>query len=87
MEKVLKWFNYPHAHKYEAGTASLVRPCFVEASSTVEKAISCYKMDRLVGFLLSFRTFSRHLQYANFVLQGKNAANEATDGCSRTFDA
>ena len=27
------------------------------------------------------------LQYANFVLQEKNAANEATDGCVRTFDA
>ena len=27
------------------------------------------------------------MQYANFVLQGKNAANEAKDGCVRTFDA
>ena len=31
--------------------------------------------------------FNRRLQFENFVLQGKNAANEATDGCVRTFDA
>ena len=33
-----------------------VRPCFVEASPTVEKAVSCYKADRLVASLLSFRS-------------------------------
>ena len=27
------------------------------------------------------------LQYANFVLQAKNAANKATDGCERNFEA
>ena len=31
--------------------------------------------------------FSRRLQYTNFVLQRKNAANETTDKCVRTFDA
>ena len=31
-------------------------------------------------------SFCHHLQYTNFMLQGKNAANEATDGCVRTFD-
>ena len=36
--------------------ASLVRPCFVEASPTVEKAVSCHKADRLVASLLSFRS-------------------------------
>ena len=30
---------------------------------------------------------SRRLQYVNFALPRKNAANEATDGCVRTFDA
>ena len=30
--------------------------------------------------------FSRCLQYVNFMLQGKNAVNEATDGCVWTFD-
>ena len=32
--------------------------------------------------MLSFRS----VQYTNFALQGKNAANEATDGCVRTFN-
>ena len=36
--------------------ASSVRPCFVEASPTVEKAVSRYKEDRLVDSLLSFRS-------------------------------
>ena len=31
--------------------------------------------------------FSCRLQYANIVLQGKIAANEATDRCVQTFDA
>ena len=34
--------------------ASSVRPCFVEASPTVEKAVLCYKADRFVASLLSF---------------------------------
>ena len=64
-EKVLKWFNYPRerAHpdvKLAAmgpnRLASLVCPCFVEASPTVEKAVSCYKADRLVASLLSLRS-------------------------------
>ena len=38
-----------------------------------EGCIVLQKPDRLVASLLSFRTFSRRLQYANFVLQGKNA--------------
>ena len=38
-----------------------VRPCFIEASLTVEKAVSCYKVDRLVASLLSFRTLSCRL--------------------------
>ena len=46
--------------------------CFVEASLTVEKA------DRPVALLPSFHKIY-HLQYANFVLQAKNAANEVTE--------
>ena len=34
--------------------ASSVSPCFVEASPTVEKAVSCYKANQLVASLLSF---------------------------------
>ena len=66
------------------GLTSSVRQLFVEASPTVEKAVSCYKADQLVALLLSFRSIQ---SLANFVLQGKNAANEATDGCVQTFDA
>ena len=36
--------------------ASSVRPCFVEVSPTVEKAVSCYKADRLIASLLSFHS-------------------------------
>ena len=43
-------------------------------------------MDRLVASLPSFCSV-RPLQYANFVLQAKNAANNATDGYLRNFDA
>ena len=62
-EKVLKLFNYPRARpdaKLAAmgpnRLASSVRPWFVEASPTVEKTVSCYKADRLVASLLSFRS-------------------------------
>ena len=95
-EIVLKWFNYPCARAHPGCDVSCQRTestciigslCFVEASLTVEKAVSCYKADQLVASLLSFHTFSRCLQYVNFVLQGMNAVNEATDGCMQTFDA
>ena len=36
--------------------------------------------------LPSFRSIC-HLQYANFMLQAKNTANEATDRCVQTFEA
>ena len=69
------------------GLASSVHQLFVEASPTVKKAASCYKADRLVASLLSSAVYSCRLEYANFMLQGKNAANEAMGGCVRTFDA
>ena len=49
----------------------------------MEKAVPCYKADRLVASLPGFRCVQPSLAvlYANFELQGKNAANEATDGC------
>ena len=96
-EKELQWFNYPRARAHPGcevscqrvpnRLASSLRPCFVKASPKIEKAVSCYKADRLVAPLPSFRSVRSSLAYANFVLQGKNAANEATDGCVRTFDA
>ena len=58
--------------------ASSLHLFLVEASPMREKAVSCYKMDQLVASLPSFRSVYR-LQYVNFVLQPKNAANEAID--------
>ena len=44
---------------------SSFRPCFVKASPTVEKAISCYRADRLVDkFPQHLVAFSRRWQYA-----------------------
>ena len=48
------------------GLASLVRQLFVEASPTVEKAASCYKADRLVASLLSFRSVQLLLAVRKF---------------------
>ena len=59
--------------------ASLVRQCFIKASPTVEKAVSCYKADRLVASLLSFRSVQSLLAVREF--QWKNAANETAGGC------
>ena len=64
--------------------ASSLCPCFVEASPMVEKAVLCYKADRLVALLLRSAAFGHRLQYACFVLQGKNSANEAMDGFVQT---
>jgi len=67
MEKELKQFNYPHARANPGcevscqevlnQLASLLHLCFIEASLTVEKAVSRYKVDRLVASLTSFRSF------------------------------
>ena len=67
-----------------------LRLCFVEASRTVEKAVlTCYKADWLITSLASqfSAPFSHRLQYTNFMLQGKNAANEVMNGSVKTFDA
>ena len=67
--------------------ASSLRPCFVEASLTVEKTVSCYKADRLVASLTSFRSVRSSLAVRKFCAAGEDAANEAADGCVQTFDA
>ena len=59
--------------------AALVCQCFINASLTVEKAVSCYKADRLVASLLSFRSVQSSLAVCEF--QWKNAVNEAAGGC------
>ena len=64
MEEVLKLFNYLPARAHLGCKVSCQGalnhlalsffPCFVEASPTVEKAVTSYKADRLVASLPSF---------------------------------
>ena len=61
------------------GIASLVHPYSPRPARQGE---SCIVLQRWP----TPAAFSRHLQYVNFMLQGKNAANKATDGCVWTFD-
>ena len=49
----------------------IVASCFVEASPTVEKAVSCYKADRLVASLPSFRSVQLSLAVRKFCAAGK----------------
>ena len=53
------------------GLGSSVRQLFVEASPTVEKAASCYKADRLVASLLSFRSIQSSLAVRKFHAAGE----------------
>ena len=64
MEEVIKWFNFPCTRAYPECEVSCQRVpnwlalllclCFVKASPTVEKAVSCYKVDRLIALLPIF---------------------------------
>ena len=80
-EKELIWFNYPHA-RVQPGCevscqgvpkwlASSLRPCFVEASLTVEIAVSCYKADWLVASLLNFCSAWSSLAVHKFCAAGE----------------
>ena len=60
------------------GTALSPRLCFTKA----KKAVLCYKMDQLVALLPSF---SHHLQYANFVLQGTNTERGHARVCANLW--
>ena len=53
------------------GLASSVCLWFVEASPTVEKAVSCYKVDKLVASLLSFRSVQSSLAVCEFRAAGE----------------
>ena len=53
------------------GLPSSVRPWFVEASLTVDKADSCYKGDLLVASLLNFRSIQLSLAVHKFHAAGK----------------
>ena len=73
-EKVLEWVQLSPCKgpprmqsKLPGCTASSLR----EASPTVEKAISCYKADRLVASLPSFRSVQSALAVRKFRAAGK----------------
>ena len=53
------------------GLGSSVHPWFVEASLTVEKAVLCYKADRLVASLLSFCSVQSSLAVHKFRVAGE----------------
>jgi len=65
-----------------------VRPCFVEASPTVEKAVSCYRADRLLASLLSFCSIQSSLSVCEFRVTGKERCEQGHKrACVWTFDA
>ena len=45
---------------------SSLRPCFVETSLTVEKVVSCYRVDQLMASLPSFRSIQSSLAVHKF---------------------
>ena len=53
------------------GLALSVCQLSVEARPTVEKAASCYKADRLVASLLSFRSVQSSLEVRKFRVAGE----------------
>ena len=75
----LKWFNYPLASAHPGCKVSCQGgtelTCIVSLSvlrrSQPDTYIACCQIST---------AFSCRLQYANFMLQGKNAVNEATEG-------
>ena len=77
-EVVLKRINYPHAMAHPRCKVSYqgvpnrlalsLRLCFIEASLTAEKAVSCYK---LIASLLSFRSLR-----SSFAVRKFHAAGE-----------
>jgi len=94
----LKWFNYPRARAHPGcevscmglnGLASSVRPWFVKASPTVEKAVSCYKANRLIASLLSFRSVQSSLAVCEFRAAGEECYKQGYGQrrCEQTFDA
>ena len=80
-KKELKWFNYPRARAHPNVKVSCqtvpnrlalsLFSCFVEASPTVEKAISCYKADQLVASLPSFSSVQLLFAVREFRAAGK----------------
>ena len=97
MENSLKWFNYPHARAHPGCEVSChgTEWTWIIGSSVVrwgqsDSGESCIVLQSGPTCSLVAK-FPQHSIVAcstqNFMLQGKNTANEATDGCVWTFDA
>ena len=95
-EKVLKWFNYPRARVHPGWEVSChgTKSTCIAGSSVLhwgqpDSGESCIVLQSgpTRSLIAEFPHVKLSLEYTNFVLQWKNAANEATNGCMRTFDA
>ena len=89
MEKVLNYLRARAHPKCEVSCQGVPHRHFVHASSRParqwRKLYHATELTDLQPRCQVSAAFSHRLQYANFVLQGKNAANEAMDGCVRTL--
>ena len=57
--------------------ASSLRPCFVEARPTMEKAVTCYKVDWLVASLPSFCCIQSSLPVREFCAAGEECCERS----------
>ena len=78
-EEVLKWFNYLLARAHPRCEVSWgywidLHHRFVEASPTVEKAVTCYKADRLVASFPSFHSIQSSLAVREFHSAGEECS-------------
>ena len=63
--------------KQTARVYRIVASCFVKASPTVEKAVSCYNADRLVASLPSFHSVQSSLAVRKFHAAGKECCERS----------
>ena len=64
------------ARGYPNRLASSLRSCFVEASPTVEKAVTCCKADQLVASLPSFYSIQSLLAVRKFLAAGEECCEQ-----------
>ena len=89
-EKVLKWFDYLQARAHpgcEVGSHGAESTCivgsFVLRRGQSDSGEGCYKADRLIALLLSFRSVQSSPAVRDFHA-ARNTANQAMDRCVRT---
>ena len=89
MEKLLKWFNYPHTrvhHRCEVSCHGTKSTCIVGSSmlhwGQPDSGEGCIVLQSGLtrSLIAKFPHVQSSLEHTNFVLQWKNAANEATNG-------